>query len=261
MLSRLKRSIQLIALGVLGWSVSGCQTAPPPTGFETEEQIRDHLEKTQLLHRRAKVELKGGGAIPFDSDMEPGPAFGIKASMEAYKNLFFGFEYGYSNHEVDETLEDFQRVFNVNPGLGEQLAADADPEQYFEEFDRHNFLLTFDYEIPLGDGWGLYTPIFRAGAGIGATIVIGDEVPDGTLADETDARIFGNFLFKPSVGIDFPIHENVRLFAEVNADVIPDGKLTIKTNLSQGGSQRRTRIDDSVNFSSVSFFGGVTITW
>lgn len=254
MFVRLMRSAWIVCCVLVIW---GCQTAPPYTGFESEEELEAYVTETQMLHRHALVEVKGGGVFPFDTDMNPGAGFGVKGSLEAYKNLYFGFEYDFFRQQIDESLEDFLGVFKSNPVKGEALAKSADAEQWLDEFDRHNLLFTADYYVPLGEAWGVYTPIFRVGLGLGAVLIDGNEVSAGTLASDVNARLFASFMARPSLGISFPLHENVRLFAEANVDLVPDGDLTIDGKLVG----RRARIQDKVNFSAVSVMGGVLFTW
>ena len=248
--------VAVVGLVFVGFG-SGCQTAPPYTGFETEAELEAQLSRTEMLHRYARVEMKGGGIFPFDTDMEPGGGFGLKGSLEAYKNIYFGLEYGYFQQNVDETIEDFQDVFNSDPARGEALALRADAEQWLKSLDRHNFLITADYYVPLGDAWGLNTPIFRSGLGLGAAIIVGEEVSTGTLAADVDARTFAGLLARPSMGIYLPVLENLELFAEGSLDVVFGNELTIDGDLVG----RRTKIEDRVNFSAVSLLGGVTFTW
>ena len=249
-------AVMVATVAVVGLG-SGCQTAPPYTDFASEEELEAQLNRTEMIHRYARVEFKGGGVFPFDTDMEPGAGFAIKGSLEAFKNVFFGIEYGYFEQDIDETLEDFQDVFNVDPARGEALALGADAEQWLTGFDRHNILLTADYYIPLGDAWGLYTPIFRTGLGLGAVVVVGDEIATGTLAADIDARTYVGFLVRPSLGIYFPVLENIQLFAEGALDLNLGGNLTIDGELVG----RRTTIEDRVDFSAISVLGGLTFVW
>ena len=250
-----KRSIQVLFLIILGGLIGGCQTIPPYTGFEDEEELLAQVESTEMLHRWTRFEIKGGGSIPFESEILPGPAFGFKGTIEVYKNLYFGLGYDYSVHKIDETLEDFAGQPNA-PALAENAAA----IQWLDSFDRHNILFLFDYFVPLGDGWGLYTPVVRMGAGVGVVLIDGEAVSTGTLAQDIDSRLYTDLLIRPSIGIELPVHENIEFFLETNLDLslgLLNNQLTVDGQLAG----RRTTIDDSVNFSAVSIMGGITFTW
>jgi hypothetical protein len=210
-----------------------------------------------MLHQRARVEFKGGFNFPFDTDIEPGSGVGIKGSIERFKNLYFGLEYNYFYNTIDETVAEFQDLFETDPVRAQREALGADPEQWLKHLSRHNILFTADYEIPLGDALGAYTPVFRFGLGLGAVLVDGREISSNNFADDVDVRFFAMFLARPEIAFHFPLHKNVQLFIEGDLELTPDGELVVEGDLFG----RRTRIEDDVNFSAASVFGGVSVNW
>jgi hypothetical protein len=180
--------------------------------------------------------------------------FGFKGQIEGgAKNLYWGIEYNFITQDIGDTVEDFLRDFQNGDPTAERKALNADPEQWFQSFDRHVILLGFDYDVPFGRG--TYVPKFRFGAGVGPVIFNGDLISDDAFGPEVDNRTFVGFLFRPSAGFRFPVHENVVLFLEGSFDVIPPLDVTVDLE------RNRTRITDKVNFMGGSLIGGLSITW
>lgn len=247
------RRFCLMCLLLAGWGVAGCQTPPPLGGFETMEEVIEREQESRMIHRRVNIDIKGGGFFPIDSDFDPGPLIGFKGQIEGYKNLYFGIEYNFITQDIGDTVEDFLRDFQNGDPTAERKALSADPEQWFESLDRHEILFGFDYDIPFDRG--PFVPRFRFGAGIGAVIFDGDLISDDAFGPELDDRTFVGFLFRPSAGFRFPVHENVVLFLEGSFDLIPP--LDVTVNLDRN----RTRLTDKVNFMGGSIAAGISITW
>lgn len=249
--------LHLVCLMLSVWTLWGCQAQRSIEDLynESDEEMLARTARERMLHRRAIVEVKGGATIPLDPDFEVGSTVGVKGEMEVFKNLYLGLEFDYVNQGVETTIDDILQDFVAGSPAAENAARSAEPEQWFEEFDRYNILFLFDYDVPLWDSDR--AAMFRFGVGLGAVIVTGDTVSTA-FADEIDSRVFGQFLARPSVGFRIPIVENLLFFTEASLDLVPEDTLTIDGRLVGG---RRTKFDDDVTFSTFNIGGGLSVTW
>jgi hypothetical protein len=193
------------------------------------------VQMSDMLRQRAFIDLKAGLLLPFDvfqpsDDLQTGEALalGTKFGFEAFKNLYFHIAFDYAKQNVDAPADP---LF-------------ATPIQNMEDFRRYNFLLGFDYDIPLWDD--PMAMLFRFGASAGLVIVDPME-RFGTKLDSVY-----NFVFRPAIGLRFPVHQNVLIFTEATYDLIPERHLT--------GEGARI-IDERPNFSTGGLWLGVAFTW
>ena len=246
----------LIGLCLAGWVLPGCQSQQQLEDFyyADADEIIERSEREEMLHVHGIVDLKGSAFIPFDSDYDVGAGIHVKGQLEVAKNLYLGVELGYVYQEVDETASDVLDAFTAGDPGQAAAAADLDPEQWMERFDRWNILFVFDYDIPLTDGDAPVNPLFRFGLGLGATII--DGKPDkNAFAPSVDSRIFAQFLARPSVQFRIPIVDFCLFFIDASVDFVPVDKMTIDL----GG--QRTKIDEDVYFSGFNLGGGFSFTW
>ncbi len=182
---------------------------------DDEEINIETVQRNQMLHQRAQVELRLGPAFPFDL-FEPsresraadvGFGVGAKASLETQKNVFWGFALDYQSQDTED----------LSLTTDEQINAVA-------SYDRFSFLGTFDYDIPLWEAPDAL--IVRLGLGMG--LVVFKFEGDGVAEIEDLYQI----LVRPAVALRYPVHENAVIFTEFAYDVVPDKSLGTKE--SQG---------------------------
>ncbi len=238
----------VVYLSLLGMLAFGCRTVPVAqfSEFEEGEDIEGLVVRTEMMKHRGRAEPKTGIMIPintsFDIATPADGVSGIKASYEAIqKGMFFGIEFNYVN---------FESKSPITRGSSQAVQLAADTEDLMKEFDRYQMMLTWDYDIPLGES--LYSPIFRFGIGLGAVAIHPHEADGNTLIDIDD---FFMFVGRPSVGFRFPFHENIAGFIEANYDFIPEGQLT-----GEFGNQT-VDVGDKVDFSSGNVWIGLSFEW
>jgi hypothetical protein len=217
---------------VAGLFLAGCNTTPPQISsakraddFGAEITADDEInietvQRNQMLHQRAQVELRLGPTFPFDifdpsrEARTDGVSFGIgaKASLETQKNVFWGFAIDYQSQEIE----------NLPEGLNEQINT-------VSYYDRFAFLGTFDYDIPVTEAPDAL--IIRLGLGIGLVVFKFEDDDLGQIEDVYQ------ILFRPAVGVRYPVHENIVIFTEFAYDLIPDKRLGTKED--QGISGKR----------------------
>ena len=211
---------------------SGGRTRSDDFGAEiaADEEINvETVGRNQTLHQRSQVEIRVGPSFPFDL-FEPsresrvdndraelfgsfeGWTVGTKGSIETQKDVFWGFAFDYS----------YQNVENLALIVDEQINA-------VSAYDRFNFLGTFDYDLPMWEAAD--APIVRLGFGIGLSVF---KFEDDGIAELEDLY---QIVFRPSVGVRYPIEENMLLFTELSYDIVPDK--SIGTTESQGISGDR----------------------
>lgn len=253
----IRLSCLFLAVGVF----SGCHTSPDVEDYyyQDEESFEKQLGREEMLHQRAILDLKGNAFIPLDTDFKVGYGGGIKGELEVYPNLFLGLELDYVYQEVDENASDVLGQFRSNPNsqAALQAAASLDAEQWMESFERYNILFVFDYDIPFWED-DPHAPVFRFGVGLGAVIITAEEVPSDTFAEPFDARVFSQFLARPSVGLRFPFHDHFSVFTQVSLDLIPSDNMSVSGPLFDSN---RTDLDGQVNFSGLNIGVGFAFTW
>ncbi len=240
----------------LDWSfpLPSFQTTPGG-GYEEYDDIITREEASQMLHRRFNLEIRGEAFVPLNSNLNVGGGIGVKAEMEAVKNLYLGLGLDYIRQTVDETVADMQARFNAGDPNAQGDAENAKPEQWLESLERYNILFLYDYDIPLWEG--KHPLIFRHGVGLGAVFINGEEVRRGTFAQNPEVRLFTQFLARPSVGLRWSIIDNLLIFLEASFDWVPRQNLTV-----DGATfTRRAKVDGEVDFSGFNLGGGLTVSW
>lgn len=239
-----------IAAAVL--TLQGCTSSPPeiqPPRFEddfgdetTTEITESTVQGDEMLRQRAQFELRLGGAFPWDvarpdqdSDADPGFALGGKFNFEAAKNMYLGVAVDWSKHNVDAPAANVP----IPPG-GNQILN-------FNSYDKLDFLLGFDYDVPLWDEPDAM--LFRFGLGMGLAWIQLDDTRNATRSFDD----FFGFVLRPSVGLRFPVHPHVIPFVEATYDWIPERSLV---------TSESERVDgDRPIFSSGALWVGVAFEW
>jgi len=199
-----------------------------------------------MLHRRAQVELKVGASVPVglfeDNEFEPGIFLGAKASVEGAKNVFFGVSFDYSRNTVDEGVSALANDPASLPGVT--------PDQLYESINRYNTLVMFDHDIVLvEDTIAENRPlIFRWGAGVGVSVIDGQEDPDVGF----EIKPFVGFLFRPALGLRWQIHDGGLIFAETSIDFIFPNEI----RADPAGPDDSATIDGDIDFSAVNIAFG-----
>ena len=254
--------LRLICLGLASFVAWGCQIQRPLEEIYTEDTdtILEREYREQMLHVRTIAEGRGSIVFPVDSNVEIGFGGAFKGEIEVQKNLYLGMEIGYVSHDIDETAEDVLDRFNAGDPAAEVAVAGLDTLQWLDNFERINILFLFDYDIPFWDE--PTAPIFRFGAGVGAALVLGDEVDSTTFAADIDAdRVWSQILFRPSLGLRFPVHPNILLFADASYDWIPADTYTVTADLGPDPTRKRTKVGSDVDFSGFNLAFGLAFVW
>ena len=226
--------------------LQGCRTGPPridPPVFEddfgepdSEEITVESVHGSEMIRQRAQVEFKFGGVFPFDlvspdADTRTDSALGLggKFAFEASKNLFLGLAVDYSSHDVEDVV------------LGGNRQIDN-----IRSYDRTNFLATVDYDYPLWDATDALILRFGAGAGLNW------ENFESRSATRQFEDFFG-FVFRPSVGLRYPVTDFMLLFTELSYDFVPARSLeTTETERVSG---------ERPIFSAGAVWAGVAFEW
>ena len=246
------RAFGLILL--LALSMVGCQSAPEQIVSKVEtddfggvlpnkEKITvESVQKAEMLHRRAQAEFRLGPSFPFDlaaPGRDPYTKIGIvgggKLQLETAKNIYMGLSVDWTDNVVEANTG----------GVGEQVFA-------VRGYDRLSVLGTLDYDIPLTeDSEGL---LLRMGMGIGMTFIDFNTLPSFTSNPQ-----FGKIediyqiMFRPSIGLRFPVSDNLLLFSELSYDIVPERRIAFATDVAVAGER--------AIFSSGALLFGVSLQW
>ena len=216
------------AMRTFGWilaltlSMAGCQSAPEQITSKDvsddfgevlpnqEEITVESVQNKEMLHQRAQAEFRLGPAFAFDlfdpgrnPHTDVGIQGGGKLQLETAKNIYMGLS-------VDFT----DALVAGNTGtIDEQIFA-------VKGYDRLSVLGTVDWDIPVtANPDGL---ILRLGLGIGMCVL------DFTPADGWDVAADGKIediyqiMFRPTIGLRYPVSEHLLLFSELNYDIVPE---------------------------------------
>lgn len=239
----------LVWISVVVLALQGChstQTQIPSPTFDddfgqptTQEDITDlTVQQQEMLRQRAQVEFRLGYQIPWDflrssvdDKTDPAVAFGGKFNFEGFKNLYFGATIDYGNYDV------------ATPVIAGDNQIDL-----IEEYDKLNFLLGFDYDIPLTEDPN--SLIFRFGCGMGVAWVR----PTDRIQTPRAIEDFFQIVIRPSVGLRYPLGDtNVILFTEASYEWIPERSFeSTETEVIAG---------ESPVFSSGGIWVGVAYEW
>jgi hypothetical protein len=171
------------------------------------------------------------------TDADSGPYIGGKFSFEAFKNVFLGIAVDWGFHEVDDPP----------PSVGGVPTARTNQIDQIESYQKVNFLVTADYDVPLWrDPLAL---IFRMGVATGVAWVKLEERADTLNTFES----VWSWVFRPSIGLRKPINENFLIFIEGSYDLIPQRSL--ETN------ETATVVGQRPVFSSGGVWVGVAFQW
>jgi hypothetical protein len=254
---------RLISWSFIGLLAIGCQSTPTGAGpAEDEQDMEGSIERGEMMKHRARLEPKTGVSIPINNEFDisnpiDGVA-GLKGAFEAIqKGFWFGLEFNYMSYETRNPVQ--QPV--GSPSEPDSLAA-VKTETLIKDFDRYTMMITFDYDIPLGDkvptednpGPDFYSPIFSFGLGLGAVAFNFDEAP-GNVLTSFDKSI--NFVARPTVGFRFPFHEHIALFLEGNFDWIPQTQIEGQFR----PTDENVKIGDKVDFSTANIWFGLSFGW
>lgn len=217
---------------VAALAFAGCRTTrpvdsiPDPTfeddfGSTSDAPITEEsVAREEMLFERAQFELRFGGQFPFDilrpsedSNIDPGLGVGAKFAYEVEKNVFLGFLVDWTFHDVQDPGE----------------VAGANQIDQIEDFQKWNFLLTFDYDVPLTESRNPL--ILRLGAAAGVNLEKFNERDASLNTFDT----FVSFIFRPSIGLRFPIAEHLLLFGELSYDLIPERDLETNESAEVSG--------------------------
>jgi hypothetical protein len=218
-------------------SVAPCQLEDD-FGLPTDDRTitPDSVQQEEMFQQRVQLELKAGPSFPFDifnpgndTRTDIGPTLGAKGSFEVDKNLFLGLSFDWARH-------------NVENAVGEQIGVIA-------LYDKFNFLVNADYDIPLWQGSDAM--FLRVGAGVGM-VVIGPRDAGRTQNVETVLQ----FVFRPTIGIRYPLSEKILIFSELSYDFVPERSLTVK----QFGDDVRVG-GERAAFDSGAIWFGVAFQW
>lgn len=202
----------------------GAVEAPPIT----EESVSEEM----MLHQRAQLELNAGMVMPI-GEFEVGPSLGLKGSLEAYKNIFFGLSFDWARQNVDEGISSLD-----DPGDLER----ADADQFYEYINRYNLLMTADYDIPLEEDFLVEDTrlILRLGLGAGSSIIVGKE--DKAIDETVKINTYFGFLLRPAVSLRWMLSKRSLVFFTAAYDFVYPDKIDVRIT----GSSRR--VDDDLYF-------------
>ena len=221
------------AMRTFGWilaltlSMAGCQSAPEQITSKDvsddfgevlpnqEEITVESVQNKEMLHQRAQVEFRLGPAFAFDlfdPGRDPHTDVGIlgggKLQLETAKNIYMGLSVDWTDAIVEQNTA----------GLGEQIFA-------VKGYDRLSVLGTIDYDIPINDNPdGL---ILRLGMGVGMCFVDFNSAPN--FANDTIEDIY-QIMFRPSIGLRYPVSEHLLLFSELTYDIVPERTMATQSD-------------------------------
>ena len=221
------------AMRTFGWilaltlSMAGCQSAPEQITSKDvsddfgevlpnqEEITVESVQSKEMLHQRAQAEFRLGPAFAFDlfdRGRDPHTDVGIlgggKLQLETAKNIYMGLSVDWTDALVEQNTA----------GLGEQIFA-------VRGYDRLSVLGTIDYDIPINDNPdGL---ILRLGMGVGMCFVDFNSAPN--FANDTIEDIY-QIMFRPSIGLRYPVSEHLLLFSEFTYDIVPERTMATQSD-------------------------------
>ena len=245
MSTRTRTFMCAMAWSWLGLLALGCAAATNREPVEEEEDVEARAMRTEMLEHRGRLEPKTGFIFPINDRLKSSdpssPVLGMKGQFEAVsKGMWFGVEFLFARLDTKDP---------ITTALSAPELLTLKTEQLLRQVDRYEAFLTWDYDIPLGDG--PYWPLFRFGLGLGAVALNGYEARGNTLLAFDTAY---NFVGRPSLGFRFPFTEHVGAFAEGSFDYIP------KTQFSghQRGTKDRVNIGNDVEFSAANVMLGIS---
>ncbi len=247
------------AMRTFGWilaltlSMAGCQSAPEQITSKDvsddfgevlpnqEEITVESVQNKEMLHQRAQFELRLGPAFAFDL-ADPGRdpytdsaiQGGAKLQLERAKNIYWGLSFDWT---------DALTVADPGTGVEDEIFA-------VKGYDRLSVLGTVDWDIPVNDDPdGL---LLRLGVGIGMCVL--DFTPSATW-DPNDGKIedIYQIMFRPSIGLRYPVSEHLLLFSELSYDIVPERKMGTSEYASVGGPR--------AVFSAGTVIFGVSYQW
>ena len=221
------------AMRTFGWilaltlSMAGCQSAPEQITSKDvsddfgevlpnqEEITVESVQNKEMLHQRAQVEFRLGPVFAFDlfdPGRDPHTDVGIlgggKLQLETAKNIYMGLSVDWTDAVVEQNTS----------GLGEQIFA-------VKGYDRLSVLGTIDYDIPINDNPdGL---ILRLGMGVGMCFVDFNSAPN--FSNDTIEDIY-QIMFRPSIGLRYPVSEHLLLFSELTYDIVPERTMATQSD-------------------------------
>ena len=221
------------AMRTFGWilaltlSMAGCQSAPEQITSKDvsddfgevlpnqEEITVESVQNKEMLHQRAQAEFRLGPAFAFDlfdPGRDPHTDVGIlgggKLQLETAKNVYMGLSVDWTDAVVEQNTS----------GLGEQIFA-------VKGYDRLSVLGTIDYDIPINDNPdGL---ILRLGMGVGMCFVDFNSAPN--FSNDTIEDIY-QIMFRPSIGLRYPVSEHLLLFSELTYDIVPERTMATQSD-------------------------------
>jgi hypothetical protein len=221
------------AMRTFGWilaltlSMAGCQSAPEQITSKDvsddfgevlpnqEEITVESVQNKEMLHQRAQAEFRLGPAFAFDlfdPGRDPHTDVGIlgggKLQLETAKNIYMGLSVDWTDAVVEQNTS----------GLGEQIFA-------VKGYDRLSVLGTIDYDIPINDNPdGL---ILRLGMGVGMCFVDFNSAPN--FSNDTIEDIY-QIMFRPSIGLRYPVSEHLLLFSELTYDIVPERTMATQSD-------------------------------
>tara|TARA_B100000809_G_scaffold265716_1_gene325430 strand:- start:1842 stop:2594 length:753 start_codon:yes stop_codon:yes gene_type:complete len=221
------------AMRTFGWilaltlSMAGCQSAPEQITSKDvsddfgevlpnqEEITVESVQNKEMLHQRAQAEFRLGPAFAFDlfdPGRDPHTNVGIlgggKLQLETAKNVYMGLSVDWTDAVVEQNTS----------GLGEQIFA-------VKGYDRLSVLGTIDYDIPINDNPdGL---ILRLGMGVGMCFVDFNSAPN--FSNDTIEDIY-QIMFRPSIGLRYPVSEHLLLFSELTYDIVPERTMATQSD-------------------------------
>ena len=221
------------AMRTFGWilaltlSMAGCQSAPEQITSKDvsddfgevlpnqEEITVESVQNKEMLHQRAQAEFRLGPAFAFDlfdPGRDPHTDVGIlgggKLQLETAKNIYMGLSVDWTDAIIEQNTA----------GLGEQIFA-------VKGYDRLSVLGTIDYDIPINDNPdGL---ILRLGMGVGMCFVDFNSAPN--FSNDTIEDIY-QIMFRPSIGLRYPVSEHLLLFSELTYDIVPERTMATQSD-------------------------------
>jgi hypothetical protein len=237
-------------------SMAGCQSAPEQITSKSisddfgevlpnqEEITVESVQNKEMLHQRTQFELRLGPAFAFDlADPGRNPYTdsviqgGAKLQIERAKNIYWGLSFDWTD-----------ALTVADPSTGATVVED----EIFavKGYDRLSVLGTVDWDIPVSeDPDGL---LLRLGVGIGMC-VIDFTKSDEWLAEDGKIEDIYQIMFRPSIGLRYPVSEHLLIFSELSYDIVPERKMGTSTNANIGGPR--------AVFSAGTVIVGVSCQW
>ena len=233
------------AMRTFGWilaltlSMAGCQSAPEQIPSKNvsddfgevlpnqEEITVESVQNKEMLHQRAQFELRLGPAFAFDlADPGRNPYTdvalqgGAKLQLERAKNIYWGLSFDFT----DALAQD-------DPFSGPPLAG-SDEIFAVAGYDRLSVLGTVDWDIPFNDDPD--SLIMRLGMGMGMCVI--DFTPHPLWSGGKIEDIY-QIMFRPSIGLRYPIDEHFLLFSELSYDIVPERRMGTEGFFGVGGAR------------------------